>query len=69
MAEIHALVVAEHDNASVRPATLNTYQAAADVAMRSAVGRGHNDFKIELAKRTLCRTLADAAQISIGRQS
>ena len=52
-----------------RPATLNTYQAAADVAMRSAAGRGHNDFKIELAKRTLCRTLADAAEISIGRQS
>jgi xanthine dehydrogenase YagS FAD-binding subunit len=51
------------------PATLNTYQAAADAAMRSAVGRGHNDFKIELAKRTLCRTLADAAQISLGRQS
>ena len=52
-----------------RPATLTTYQAAAEAAMRSARGRGHNDFKIELAKRTLCRTLADAAQISIGRQS
>lgn len=52
-----------------RPATLNTYQAAADAAMRSAVGRGHNDFKIELAKRTLCRTLADAVQMSIGRRS
>jgi xanthine dehydrogenase YagS FAD-binding subunit len=52
-----------------RPATLTTCQAAADAAMRDAVGRGHNDFKIELAKRTLCRTLADAAQISIGRPS
>ena len=52
-----------------RPATLTTYQAAADAAMRSAVGQGHNDFKIELAERTLCRTLADAAQISIGRPS
>src|SRR6201981_2405323 len=52
-----------------RPATLTTYQAAAEVAMRSALGRGHNDFKIELAKRTLCRTLADAARISIGRPS
>jgi xanthine dehydrogenase YagS FAD-binding subunit len=51
-----------------RPATLTTYQAAADAAMRSAVGRGHNNFKIELAKRTLCRTLADAAQTSTGRQ-
>jgi xanthine dehydrogenase YagS FAD-binding subunit len=52
-----------------RPATFTTYQAAADAAMRSAVGRGHNDFKIELAKRTLCRTLADAARSSIGRSS
>src|SRR6201987_3516975 len=52
-----------------RPATFTTYQEAADAAMRSAVGRGHNDFKIELAKRTLCRTLADAAQSSIGRSS
>jgi xanthine dehydrogenase YagS FAD-binding subunit len=52
-----------------RPATLTTYQAAADASMRSAVGRGHNDFKIQLAKRTLCRTLADAAQMSIGRPS
>jgi xanthine dehydrogenase YagS FAD-binding subunit len=52
-----------------RPATLTTYRAAADVAMRGAIGRGHNDFKIELAKRTLCRTLADAGQMSIGRSS
>jgi xanthine dehydrogenase YagS FAD-binding subunit len=52
-----------------RPATLATYRAAAEVAMKGAIGRGHNDFKIELAKRTLCRTLADAAQMSIGRSS
>jgi xanthine dehydrogenase YagS FAD-binding subunit len=51
-----------------RLATLDTYQAAADAAMRNATGRGHNDFKVELAKRTLCRTLADAAQMSTGRQ-
>lgn len=44
-----------------RPATMATYRAAAEAAMRNAVGRGHNDFKIELAMRTLCRTLADAA--------
>jgi xanthine dehydrogenase YagS FAD-binding subunit len=37
-----------------------TFQAAAGAAMAHAVGRGHNDFKIELAKRTLCRTLANA---------
>jgi len=45
-----------------RPATMTTYRAAAEAAMKGAVGRGHNDFKIELAKRTLCRTLANAVQ-------
>jgi xanthine dehydrogenase YagS FAD-binding subunit len=45
-----------------RPATMATYRAAADAALKEAVGRGHNDFKIELAKRTLCRTLAQAAE-------
>ncbi len=45
-----------------RPATMATFRAAAEAAMVHAVGRGHNDFKIELAKRTLCRTLAQAAQ-------
>ena len=45
-----------------RPATMATYLAAAEAALRNAVGRGHNDFKIELAKRTLCRTLAEAAR-------
>jgi xanthine dehydrogenase YagS FAD-binding subunit len=45
-----------------RPATMATFRAAAEAAMQGAVGRGHNDFKIELAKRTLCRTLAQAAQ-------
>ena len=45
-----------------RPGTMATYRAAADVAMKDAVGYGHNDFKIDLAKRTLCRTLANAAQ-------
>ena len=46
-----------------RPATMATFWAAAEAAMKDAVGRGHNDFKIELAKRTLCRTLAQAAQV------
>jgi xanthine dehydrogenase YagS FAD-binding subunit len=45
-----------------QPATMETYWAAAEAAMVEAVGRGQNDFKIELAKRTLCRTLANAAQ-------
>ncbi|MFJ9801668.1 FAD binding domain-containing protein [Streptomyces wuyuanensis] len=44
-----------------RPATMDTYRAAAEAAMRGAVGQGHNDFKIELARRTLCRTLAQLA--------
>ena len=52
-----------------RPATLTTYQAAADAAMKGGVGQGHNDFKIELAKRTLCRMLADAAKIDIEGRS
>jgi xanthine dehydrogenase YagS FAD-binding subunit len=45
-----------------RPATMATFRKAAEAAMAHAAGRGHNDFKIELAKRTLCRTLAQAAQ-------
>ncbi|QTZ90277.1 FAD binding domain-containing protein [Streptomyces auratus] len=47
-----------------RPATMAAYRAAAQAAMRDAVGQGHNDFKIELARRTLCRTLAQAARSS-----
>jgi xanthine dehydrogenase YagS FAD-binding subunit len=42
-----------------RPATVATYQAAADAAMSRAVGYGNNDFKIELAKRSLVATLVD----------
>jgi xanthine dehydrogenase YagS FAD-binding subunit len=45
-----------------RPATMATFRTAAEAAMAGAVGRGHNDFKIELAKRTLCRTLFQAAE-------
>jgi xanthine dehydrogenase YagS FAD-binding subunit len=40
-----------------RPATLATFRAAADAAFIPAVGRGHNDFKIELAKRTMIAVL------------
>ncbi|MFI9612051.1 FAD binding domain-containing protein [Streptomyces sp. NPDC052023] len=47
-----------------RPATMSTYRAAAEEALRDAVGQGHNDFKIDLAKRTLCRTLAQVAGAS-----
>jgi xanthine dehydrogenase YagS FAD-binding subunit len=45
-----------------RSATMAIYRAAAEQAMKDARGCGHNDFKIDLAKRTLCRTLAHAAQ-------
>lgn len=45
-----------------RPATLETYLAAADAALARATGFGHNNFKIELAKRTLVATLAHAAE-------
>ncbi|HEX7126445.1 MAG TPA: xanthine dehydrogenase family protein subunit M [Thermodesulfobacteriota bacterium] len=44
-----------------RPATMATFSADADAAVAGARGRGHNDFKIELARRTLRRTLAHAA--------
>jgi xanthine dehydrogenase YagS FAD-binding subunit len=47
-----------------RPASMASFRAAAEAAMVGAAGHGHNDFKIELAKRTLCRTLAQAAQVS-----
>ena len=47
-----------------RPATTETYEAAADAALARAVGRGHNDFKIPLAKRTLVDTIARAAEVT-----
>jgi xanthine dehydrogenase YagS FAD-binding subunit len=37
------------------------FAEAAAAAMTGARGYGHNDFKIELARRTIRRTLADAA--------
>jgi len=45
-----------------KPPTMETYRFAAEKALEGAVGRGHNDFKIELAKRTLCDTLARAVE-------
>jgi xanthine dehydrogenase YagS FAD-binding subunit len=41
---------------------LTTFESAADAALARAVGRGHNNFKIELAKRTLVVTLLRAVQ-------
>ena len=51
-----------------QPATMSTFRAAAEAAMQGAQGRGHNDFKIELAKRTLCRTLVLASGYGEGER-
>ncbi len=42
-----------------------TAMAAADAAFAGAQGRGHNDFKIELGKRTLHRALLQGAALEI----
>jgi xanthine dehydrogenase YagS FAD-binding subunit len=44
------------------PATRETFARAADTLLRSARGFRHNDFKIELARRTIMRALTQAAQ-------
>jgi xanthine dehydrogenase YagS FAD-binding subunit len=44
------------------PASLPRFRAAANAALAGAIGRGDNDFKIELAKRTLVRTLIAATE-------
>ena len=45
---------------SGREATEVSFRRAADVALANAVGREHNRFKIELAKRTIVRALSTA---------
>jgi xanthine dehydrogenase YagS FAD-binding subunit len=40
-------------------ATAESYRNAAAAAVIGAVGRGHNDFKIELARRTVVRALEE----------
>lgn len=42
-----------------------TARAAADAAFAGAQGHGHNDFKVELGKRTLRRALQQAAALEI----
>ncbi|WP_225413658.1 FAD binding domain-containing protein [Stigmatella hybrida] len=44
-----------------KPATLENFQPVAEAIVRGAKGFGHNTFKIELAKRTVVRALAQAA--------
>jgi xanthine dehydrogenase YagS FAD-binding subunit len=54
---------AEAENAmGGRPLTKETYDSAAGVLLQGAQSYGHNDFKIELARRTLRQTLASAGQ-------
>src|ERR1051326_4227192 len=44
-----------------QPATRDTFRRAAEAELKGARGYGQNDFKIELAKRTLVRALSDLA--------
>ncbi|HEX9983240.1 MAG TPA: xanthine dehydrogenase family protein subunit M [Thermoanaerobaculia bacterium] len=44
-----------------KPASEATFREAGEAAMRTARGYGQNDFKIELAKRTLVRAFSDLA--------
>jgi xanthine dehydrogenase YagS FAD-binding subunit len=44
------------------PATRESFQRAADTVLRAARGFGHNDFKIELARRAIVRALDQAAR-------
>ncbi|WP_114395336.1 FAD binding domain-containing protein [Oleisolibacter albus] len=45
-----------------KPPTAETFAAVADVLLQGARGYGHNDFKIELARRVVVRALRDAAE-------
>ena len=45
-----------------KPATDETFAAAAEILMAGAKGRGSNDFKIPLAKRTLIACLREVTQ-------
>jgi xanthine dehydrogenase YagS FAD-binding subunit len=47
-----------------QPAGPDAWRAAAEAALRDAVPRQHNGFKIELAKRTLVRALATAGAMA-----
>jgi xanthine dehydrogenase YagS FAD-binding subunit len=48
-----------------KPVNEENATAAADAAFVSAKGHGHNDFKIELGKRTMARALRQAAALEI----
>ena len=44
------------------PATAENFRAAAELELKDAKGFGHNDFKIELAKRTIVSVLSELAE-------
>jgi xanthine dehydrogenase YagS FAD-binding subunit len=44
------------------PAARESFDRAADMVVRDARGYGHNDFKIELARRSIVRALSQAAR-------
>jgi xanthine dehydrogenase YagS FAD-binding subunit len=44
------------------PATPETFRRAAETVLHGARGFGHNDFKIELARRAILRALTQAAR-------
>jgi xanthine dehydrogenase YagS FAD-binding subunit len=44
------------------PPTAETFRRAAETVLRDARGFGHNDFKIELARRSIVRALAQASR-------
>jgi xanthine dehydrogenase YagS FAD-binding subunit len=48
-----------------KPVNEDNAKAAASAAFADAQGHGHNDFKIELGKRTLSRALQQAAALKI----
>ena len=48
-----------------RRASDDTFHAAAEIALAGAVGREHNHFKIELAKRTIVRAFATARDANV----
>jgi xanthine dehydrogenase YagS FAD-binding subunit len=45
-----------------KPATRDSFRPVADALLRGAKGFGHNNFKIDLAKRAIVRALTQAAQ-------
>lgn len=51
------------------PATEAVFARAADITLREAKGFGHNDFKIDLARRTIIRALSQAARATPQSQS